>query len=189
VQFNLHPWRYRVRICPGPLRKDGEPVVGLVHAREILLCGTLVARERLEVLLDQLRKLREHHHGPLAPEYLPSFMADMMRQLLSQGGEPALARLDADGAIDAGGAEQLTAEPVGCECGKCGTRYGAHQIATGAPEFRADVGRLVLRRSVECEFCNHVMSWSEGTTGAGNPNGRIMSGPFYSRPHATSPVE
>lgn len=186
--FNLHPWRYRVRVCPGPLLKDGEPVVAMVHAREILLCGTLVARERLEYLLDQLRKLREHHHGPLSPEYLPSFTADVMRQLLGQGGEPALMRLQPDGTIDSGGTDALSAEPVGCECGTCGTRYGPHQIRNGAPEFRADLGALVLRRSVECEFCNHVMSWAERANGAGNPSGRVVAGPFYSRGHVSQSV-
>lgn len=183
MQFNLHPWRYRVRVCPGPLSRDGDPVGAVAHDTDILLSGTLKPRERLEVLLDLLRRLREQHHGRLPRAGLPGFIADVMRQLLSQGGEPALLRLQPDGMVDAGGMESLGAEPVGCECGTCGTRYGAHQITTAAPEFDDSTGRLIVRRAVDCDFCGHIMSWTEGATGAGAPNGRVMSGPVYTRGH------
>jgi hypothetical protein len=108
---------------------------------------------------------------------------------MNQGGLPALMRLRPDGTVDAGGVEDLSAEPVGCECAKCGTRYAAHQIATAPAEFDAGAGRLVVRRSVDCDFCGHVQSWVEGATAAGAPNGRVMAGPFFERPHATVPSE
>lgn len=186
MQFNLHPWRYRVRICPGPLSENGEPVRAKTHGREILLCGTLAAADRYEPLLDQLRVLREHHHGPLTSKALPSFIADVTSQIMTQGGPPAIMRMQPDGTIDAGGMESLGAEPVGCECGQCGTRFASHQITTAAAEFNPTVGKLVVRRAVECEFCNHVMSWVEGAAGTGAPNGRVMSGPTYTRASVTA---
>ena len=94
MKFNLHPWIYRVRICPGPLAQDGAPVAATAHGREILLCGTLKPHERTEVLIDQLRRLREMHHGAMPAEGIASFVADVMRQLLAQGGEAALMRLE-----------------------------------------------------------------------------------------------
>jgi hypothetical protein len=189
LQFNLHPRRYGVRICPGPLRRDGEELEAITHSSEILLSGEVAPIERSEVLFDQLLFLREKHQGEPSRRALASFMVDAMRQLLSQGGEPALMRLSANGTVDAGGTEALSAEPVGCECGQCGTRYAPHQIATAGAEFDAGAGRLVVRRSVECDFCGHVMSWTEGATAAGKPNGRVMAGPFYSKPHVTAPSE
>jgi hypothetical protein len=93
MRFNLHPWKYRVRVCPGPLVQDDVAVAATSHGREILLCGTLKPHERTEALIDQLRRLREKHHGPIAPEGVASFVADVMRQLLRQGGEAALKRL------------------------------------------------------------------------------------------------
>ena len=94
MRFNLHPWKYRVRICPGPLVVDGVDVAGMTHRREILISGTLGPHgDRLEVLIDQLRRTHAMHYGPLNPEGIASFFADVMRQLLAQGGEQALRRM------------------------------------------------------------------------------------------------
>lgn len=185
--FNLHPERYPVRVVPGRLSRDGVEVGALAHDGEVLLSGSIKPRQRLRVLLDMLRRLWEESHGPIPPDGIAGFTADMMEQLIRQGGNPALMRLDADGMLDAGAVPDLSSEPVGCECGTCGTRYGAHQISTSGTEFDPGSGKLVVRRAVDCDFCGHVMSWTEGATGAGAPNGRVMSGPVYSRPHVSAP--
>lgn len=185
--FNLHPWKYRVRVCPGPLLEDGAEVWATVHGRDILISGAVPPPDRLESLIHQLRRLRERHHGSIDEQGMIGFTADVHRQLLSQGGEGALMRLNAEGMIDSGGARDRAAEPVGCECAECGTRYSAHQIRTSGPE--ADGGNVVVKREVDCEFCGHVQHWVEGATSAGRPNGRVVAGPWFTRPGATAVVQ
>lgn len=185
MRFRVGPWLYRVRVCPGPLFHDGVAADATTHERVILLCGLLNPQHRLQPLLDQLRRIHETHYGALHGKAVTTFTADVLRQLRSQGDEPALMRLSAEGS-DAGGVEDVGAEPVGCECGKCGTRYAEHQITTGAPELDPNLAKMVVRRWVECEFCNLVMTWCEGATPAGNPNGRVTSGPEYTKPPVSS---
>lgn len=93
LMFDLHPWPYAVRACAGPLLEDGVEVAAITHRGEVLLSGVLTPDERVEALIDQLRRLWEKHHGPLTLEGLPSFVVDLMRQLNAQGGEAALLRL------------------------------------------------------------------------------------------------
>ena len=187
--FNLHPWKYRVRVCPGPLLHEGKPVAATVCGREILLCGTLKPHERTEALIDQLRRLREKHHGAIPPEGVASFVADVMRQLLAQGGEATLMRLGSDGVVDAGGVPGIGAEPIGCECAKCGTRYGAHQIVTSRLGFARGLNKHVVDRSVYCDFCDHYMRWQEAATMSGHPNGQVVAGPWFVKSHVTFPAE
>lgn len=184
MKFRVGPWLYRVRICPGPLIAEGAPADAMTHERTILLCGTLNPRHRLKPLLDQLRRIHETHYGYLQGDGVTTFTADVLRQLRAQGDEPTLMRLTPEGS-DAGGCEDVAAEPVGCECGLCGTKYAEHQITTGPPELDAKLAKMVVRRWVECDFCARVMTWCEGATPAGNPNGRVTSGPEYTKPHAT----
>ncbi|HZN66733.1 MAG TPA: hypothetical protein VFB66_15690 [Tepidisphaeraceae bacterium] len=92
MQFNLSPWTYRVRLCPGPLMRDGEPMEAITHEHDILIAGDLIPAERVEALVDQFRWLREKHHGPLCPEGIPSFVVSVLRQLNAQGGEAMLSR-------------------------------------------------------------------------------------------------
>ncbi len=96
----------------------------------------------------------------------------------AQGGEAALMRLQPDGTILAGAVEGLAAEPTGCECGRCGTRYAPHQIRTGAPATQLS-GSIGVAREVDCDFCSVTQAWVEGCTQAGLPNGRVLSGPTY----------
>lgn len=180
MRFRIGPWVYRVRVCEGSLAVDGRRVDGMAHGGEILLCGLIPGRDRLRPLLDQLRRLHELHYGALSGEGVGTFAADVMRQLRAQGDEPALMRLTSPDQLVAVDAD-TPSEPVGCECGRCGTRYGEHQIATGAPALDAKHARMAVSRAVYCDFCGVTMSWSEGATPAGGPNGRVMSGPAYSR--------
>lgn len=184
MRFRIGPSTYRVRICRGQLIEEGEPVDAITHDGVILVCGLLNVRRRLKPLIDQLRRVQELEYGALRGEAIASFAADVFKQLNAQGGELALARLTSAYTIDAGGIEDVGAEPVGCECGLCGTKYGAHQITTGPPELDPRVSKMVVAREVECEHCGKTMSWTEGATPLGAPNGRVMSGPEYRTPHA-----
>lgn len=93
MQIDIHPWRYHVRVCPGPLYRDGVEIDAITHGREILLSGEIKSRHRIEALLDQLYHLHLRHRGPFTPESFAGFVTSVMRQLLHQGGEPALRRL------------------------------------------------------------------------------------------------
>lgn len=185
MRFRIGPWVHRVRICAGQLIVDGAPADAQTHDGVILLCGLLAPRRRIGPLLDQLRQIHEKHYGPLVGAALPTFIADVMRQLRAQGDEPALMRLGPDMA-DAGGAEDVAAEPVGCECGLCGTKYGSHQITTGPPELDPVIAKMIVRRWVDCDFCGLTMTWCEGATPAGAPNGRVTSGPEFVKTHVKS---
>ncbi len=46
---------------------------------------------------------------------------------------------------------------------------------------------LVVRRWVTCEHCDRVMTWTEGATPAGSPNGRVTSGPQFLKPPVSRP--
>ncbi len=184
VRFTIGPWVYVLRVCPGALTVEGAAAAAQVVGRIIYLAGDVPPNDRLEVLIDQLRRLHVKHYGPMSPDAVCSFTADFQRQLRRQGDEPALLRLSAGGR-DHGGAPSLAAEPVGCECGVCATHYGAHQITTAAAEFDPSSGLMIVIRCVYCDFCGHLMQWTEGATSAGVANGRVMSGPEYSREHAT----
>lgn len=96
--FDMHPWRYMVRVCPGPLARDGVGAAALTHKRVIYLAGDMEPGARWDALLDQLSRLREKHHGRLDRRGVAGFTADVMRQMLAQGGEPALKRLRPVGA-------------------------------------------------------------------------------------------
>lgn len=187
MRFRIGPSTYRVRICPGQLVWEDEPVDAVTHNGVILICGLLNARRRLQPLLEQLRHMHALHYGALHDEAIASWAADMFKQLAAHGGELALSRLTSDCTIDAGGVADVGAEPVGCECGKCGTKYAGHQILTGTPTLDPRLAIMVVPREVECEFCNVVMSWTEGATGLGAPNGRVISGPQYKPAHVASP--
>lgn len=98
ITLDLHPWTYRVVICPGPLVDDGEPASATTLGREILIAGDVDPCDRLEALADQFRRLRVQRHGQLDNQGVTGCMADFARQLITQGGTAAL--------------EQMTAEPV-----------------------------------------------------------------------------
>lgn len=182
MRFTVGPWVYRVRICAGKLFEDGVEVNAVSHERIIHISGDLPAGERLRTLIDQLRRIHEMLYGQMTSVGVATFTEDFTKQIRSQGDAIALMRLTSDGWLDSGGDDNTAAEHVGCECGTCGTRYGSHQISTSAPAFDARFDKMVVRRAVECEFCGRVMAWTEGATSAGNPNGRIYSGPTYTRP-------
>jgi hypothetical protein len=184
VKFRVPPAIYRVKVCAGELRLDGKRVAALTHRREIHISGDIHPAERSEALYDQLRRLFEQHHGPMSASGIAAFTTDFSRQLQSQGGEAALMRLSVEGIVVAGDVEDVAAEPTGCECGQCGTRYAPQQIRTGAP-FTFNTGQLARPREVDCDFCGKVMAWVEGCTQAGAPTGRVLSGPNY---HTTSPL-
>ena len=86
MHFDVGPWRYHVRVCPGPLLRDGQEVDAITDGREILLCGLTRPRHRIEAVVDQLRHLHVRHHGPLTAEGFATFVVSVMRQLLHQGG-------------------------------------------------------------------------------------------------------
>jgi hypothetical protein len=93
IRFDLHPRVYRVTLCPGPLLHDGEEVLATTHEGEILIAGDVEPAGRLEVLIDQLRRLRQRHHGAMDATGVNGFTADVIRQLAAQGGEDAVLNL------------------------------------------------------------------------------------------------
>lgn len=187
MKFRIESKVFTVGICPGPLLRDGVVRGAVVHGRELLIAGDVERADRLTVLTDQMRMLWELNAGvPMPPTAVASFFVNLHRQLLSQGGEPTLMRLDVDGMVDAGGVDDLGSEPVGAQCGRCGTKFAPGDIATAGPELDASRGKMVVRRSIDCDFCNDVMSWTEGATPAGTPNGRVIAGPFYRKGTVTS---
>lgn len=92
MRFNLHPGLYTVTVCPGPLYDDGQ-AMATIHGREILLAGDMPPHDRLEAVVDQLIVAREWHHGEMGRRSLRAFIVEIHRQLVGQGGEPALMRL------------------------------------------------------------------------------------------------
>lgn len=189
MKFRIESKVITIGVCPGPLLRDGEPRGAVLHGRELLIAGDVVPADRLTVLVDQLRMLWEANAGVAMPSTaVASFFVNVHRQLLAQGGEPTLMRLGADGMVDAGGVDHLGADPVSVQCGRCGSLVAPGSIATGGPEFDHRIGKMVVRRSVECEHCDDVMSWTEGLTAAGTPNGRVVAGPFYRKGTVTADV-
>lgn len=117
MRFDLHPRVYDVIICPGRLLSEGDRVGGVVYCDSILLSGEVDAADRLETLVDVLRRLREHHHGALAPDGFGGFVADILTQLEAQGGTAAVAALAAPAPAEV----VITRYPNGllkCSCGK-----------------------------------------------------------------------
>ena len=181
MRFKVGPDVIRVKICAGELVRDGVEIDATTHGREILISGLVLPRDRFETVLDQCRRIHERHFGPMSPAGMAALTVDITRQLNRQGGEVSLMRLSPDSWVDAGALADVGAEPHGCQCGLCGTKYAEHQITTGPPEIDANTAKLVVRRWVFCDFCNLEMTWTEGATPAGNPNGRVISGPEYGK--------
>lgn len=100
MQFRVGNRWYRVRICPGPLIVDGEPVEAQTHEDVILLCGLMGPRERIRALIDQLRRLHELSYGLLADESVTTFALAMVRRFGEQGGERRLIRMTAPTAAE-----------------------------------------------------------------------------------------
>lgn len=179
MKFKVGPEVNRVRICPGELVRDGVEIDATTHSGEILISGLVPLRDRLPTLLDQCRRIHERHFGRITPGGFASLTVDITRQLNAQGGELTLMRLTAESWVDAGAVEDVGAEPRGTECALCSTRYAEHQITTGPPEIDPNLAKMVVRRWVNCDFCSKCMTWTEGCTPAGNPNGRVCSGPEF----------
>jgi len=151
----------------------------------LLVSGEVPSLDRLAVLIEQLMMIWEGNAGvPMPRTAFAAFFVNVHRQLLAQGGEPNLMRLGADGVVDHGGQPDHGAEPVGCECGRCGTKFAVGDITTAGPELDGRTGRMVVRRSVFCEFCNDLMNWTERATPAGTPSGHVVVGPFYAKEQA-----
>lgn len=90
VKVVIGPATYRVVIVKGQLRLDGERVAGLTHRREIHVSGEVAPDERLEVVVDQCRRLWRGHFGAIDPNGFGSFFTMLSRQIERQGGERAL---------------------------------------------------------------------------------------------------
>jgi hypothetical protein len=85
---------YRVVVCPGRLYEDGAEIWATLFRDELLISGDVPPGQRLESVFDQLWRLWERHHGELGRlEGGPTFVITVMRQLLAQGGEDAVASL------------------------------------------------------------------------------------------------
>lgn len=93
MKFRIGPNVYAVHLCPGPLLSNGEPIAATTFRGEVLIDGTLEPEERLWAVLDQLYRVHLAHYGVLTRSGVPSFAADMFRQLEAMGGEAALRAL------------------------------------------------------------------------------------------------
>jgi hypothetical protein len=94
MYFHIGPNIYTVRVCAGRLERDGTELAATSHDGEILLSGDVRSRERLDLLIDQLWRLHQRHYGlRYEPDAVSTFAVHMMRQLLGEGGEPALERM------------------------------------------------------------------------------------------------
>ncbi len=190
--FNVAGWVYELKISEGPLHDEaGQPIAGICSEskRQIVISGDAPPRQRLDVLLHELRHAWQYHVGRPSDDEgdantAATFTASFMRQFLRQGGEPALMSLGLDGVIDRGigGAPQA---PTGCQCGTCGTSYGAQQIVSEAPTVDARSGLPGVTRRIYCEHCDHVMEWIEATNQSGVPVGQVVAGPSYIRGQAS----
>lgn len=181
MRFRVGPWTYRVIISAEPLTSsEGQPCWGLCRwaERTIVIAGKLPVRQRLDLLFHELREAWWEHLGrPAAREadcnQVASFTADAMRQLLAQGGEPALMRLTVDGAIDTGAGPMELACDYQPHC-KCGSMISPGDTKTSKPRFHPDVGALVVDRSFYCDYCGKTLRWVEHCTQSGMPNGRVV---------------
>ncbi len=182
MRFRIGPWVYRVEISQGALMHEGREVAGLCVPSEhrIIISGSLHPRQRLGTLLHELRHAWTAEMGkPLGDEddanQSASMMASTMRELIRQGGEASLMQLASNGVVDH--SLHIAAERVGAECIGCGGRFSPAQIRTEPAVFEPLGGRLVVHRSLYCDFCGHVQAWSEVATSGGLPSGTPVGAP------------
>jgi hypothetical protein len=200
MQFRLGPAVYRVQITDGPIIDgDGTDLLGECDwaKREVRLSGAMPAMRRLEVLAHELRHAWVNHCGRARSSEedannVASFFLAVYRDLLRQGGEPALQRMSPgslftepapdvqDDLWDAAG------QVNGAECGVCSTRFSASNVITGHPVHDERLNKLVVVRSLFCEHCAHVQEWREGCTNSGTPNGQVVTAPEYKRGRAVA---
>jgi len=185
MRFRVGPWVYRVRITDEPIYdENGKEQAGYYvwRDREILISGAIPVRRRLDILCHELRHAWIEHFGQSRDiegdcNLSSSFTASVMRQLLSQGGEAALMRLNSAGVIDHSARLNIASERMGAECMVCGHRFSPLQVTTEPAQFDTAGGRLVMRRWLYCEFCGHVQRWSELATNSGLPTGSVLDTP------------
>jgi len=182
MKFRVGGYDFRIRIVDRLELFDGvEQLSGMcdVNSRHILISDTITIKNRVVVLLEQLRAAWEGLYGELDERGYAAFYADMTRQLNAKGGERALWSLQKEGWHEQGAAgDDVAAEPRGCECPICSTKYGPHQVTTGEPKFDKERQANVSHRQCECEHCGKRIDWLEGCTPSGLPNGKILAGPM-----------
>lgn len=180
MRFRVGPWTYGVEITDNELQNDeGQPAWGVCDwsNRTIRISNKLPVRQRLDLLLHELREAWWEHLGRPGDReadcnQVASFTADAMRQLLAQGGEPSLMRLNVDGVVESSGARELMSTHLP-KC-KCGSMFSPGDVKNSKPYFHPEAGVLVISRSVACDFCQKDLVWVEACTQAGLPNGRVV---------------
>ena len=185
MRFHVGPWVYRVRITENRLYdENGAELAGLFvwRDREILISNAVPVRQRLDVLVHELRHAWREHFG--AGENIEgecnnvaSFTASIMRQLLRQGGEPTLMRLDCNGMVNHAAKLNIASERLGAECMVCGRRFSPIQVSCETAQFDTAAGRLAVARWLFCDFCGHVQRWHELATTSGLPTGEVLDAP------------
>lgn len=190
--FDVGPWKYRVLIHPTNLfGDDGQEVAGLCVwiDHEIIISGVIPRERRLAVLLHELKHAWVFTFGDPADteadaQQSAAFTAMFHKSFPEQGGESALMAMEPvtedspPPAQPAQGSSTLTwaqASPDGgTECGCCGRRFSAGEIATEPAKFVPLTGKTLVQRGVYCEGCNYVQIWNEGVLLDMSPSGAIV---------------
>lgn len=182
MQFHIGAWVYRLRISAEPLVDSAGTELAARwdwERQELLLSGSLPPQRRLKALLHEHAHAWRHELGVPADEEGAcnsdsARSAQFWRDLLRQGGEPALLRLNADGVVDHSAGEwEVPVEPRTPTCPVCGGCLSL-PVRNAQPVFDLRLGRLTLQRQADCEFCGHTVCWTEGATCAGVPNGQVL---------------
>ncbi|MEM8493906.1 MAG: hypothetical protein AAF663_00790 [Planctomycetota bacterium] len=63
------------------------------------------------------------------------------------------------------------------ECGDCGQRVSAGQIAVGPLRRDPDNGTPIVDLAFYCDHCNHLQTWSEMANAKGHPTGASVGEP------------
>jgi hypothetical protein len=188
VQFHIGPWVYRVVIAPGALfDNDGAECAGLCVWVEnaVKISGEIPRERRFDVLLHELRHAWRHHLSVADGDEddandVASFTAMCVQELVAQGGEKALMVMEPESDAPAPVERETSrtwAQPSpdgGTECGKCGRRFSAGEIATGQPELHPLTGKMIVPRGVYCDGCSHVQEWQEATIFDYSPSGQVV---------------
>lgn len=182
--FKVGPWTYRVKLTE---RLNGGKDAGQFDwkAQTLWIAANMPPHRRLATLLHELRHAWQTDMGRTASDeddanQVASFTADVMAQLMRQGGEPALRRMTLEGIVDLGADVGMAAEPRHPGCPVCGG-YLEAPIRTDPAKFSAAYNRLLASKSAVCAFCDHTVSWQETVTSAGLPTGSVIGKPVTSR--------
>lgn len=185
MQFNVGPWKYRVRVSEGQLLDAAsKPVDGLCawSDRTIWINEVSPLQQRAEILIHEMNHAWTESFGSPATEEdaakrAASFTVDVWNQLQRQGGIGALMRLRPDGVVDDAAADEAVNDSYAVRCGSCGSLIAIGSVRNLPPAFDGAFGSVVCSRATCCPDCGTRMEWIEGTTATGRPNGRVLSGP------------